>query len=149
MEDSWGDRPYGVGLAADFVEGANISDQVITDSLHIFQGLYHWRTEVDCEVRAVIISPCMPAFLPIILVGLLVIDEWWNSDLAEVVEVIVVGIGYCTWLQVLLVFVLGGRCREGCFEGEEKDEGKKGTCRVLAAQHASKGGSHKIGDKVL
>lgn len=74
----------------------------------MFQLLDYWCAEVDCEICLIIVTSCVPAFIPVILVRFLVVLQGLYRDSVEVVEIAIDGVVYLAWLGLF------GVCCEGC-----------------------------------
>ena len=130
-----GSVPYRVGLATDFVEGANVLGHAVPDPLHISQRLYDRCAEVDGEIAAVVVASGMPALLSVIFMRFLVTDQRRDCNFVEVVEIQVGGIGRRARFEILFGVLFGrvGGCESGVQGVAEEDESEESVGWKVAA----------------
>lgn len=101
---------------------------MLLDTHHIFHFLNHWCAEVDRKIHVIVVTSCMPAFNPVILVLCLVFMQRSDPDRVEVVEVAVDGVIYLAWLDLFRV----------CCEGRTGEEEEEGGGELMAHDHLGK-----------
>lgn len=121
--------PYGIRFAVHGVVGGDVLDQTIFDTHHLAKVLfYYWSTEVDGEVRIVVISPSFPALCSVIFMRFLVILQRADGDGVKVIKLTVDWTMSCAWLELWLFGVLSAADWDS-----EEDKGKDSRCELGAA----------------